>query len=82
LFEGLSSFGYDVIKPEGAFYLFPRAPIEDDVAFVKAFQEENILVVPERGFAGGGHFRISCSVSPKTIEGALPGFERVMNRFK
>jgi len=44
---------YDVTKPEGAFYLFPRAPIEDDVAFVKAFQEENILVVPERGFAGG-----------------------------
>ena len=82
LVEGLLSCGYDVRVPEGAFYLFPRTPIEDDVAFVKALQEENILTVPGQGFAAPGHFRISYCVSPKTIEGALPGFERVIIKFR
>jgi aspartate aminotransferase len=81
LCEGLASFGYQYIKPEGAFYLFPRTPIEDDVSFVRALQEENILTVPGSGFGGPGHFRIAYCVSDKVIEGALPGFERVMKRY-
>jgi aspartate aminotransferase len=80
LCDGLASFGYKVIKPEGAFYLFPRTPIEDDVSFVRALQEENILTVPGSGFGGPGHFRIAYCVSDEVIEGALPGFERVMKR--
>ncbi|MGD9041256.1 MAG: pyridoxal phosphate-dependent aminotransferase, partial [Desulfobacteraceae bacterium] len=52
LYEELSSCGYELLKPEGAFYLFPRTPIEDDVAFVSALQEENILTVPGSGFGG------------------------------
>ncbi len=81
LCEALSSFGYDIKKPEGAFYLFPRTPIADDVAFVAALQEENILTVPGTGFGGPGHLRIAYCVSDQVIEGSLPGFERVIKRY-
>lgn len=82
LCEGLTSCGYEMIKPEGAFYLFPKTPIEDDVAFVAALQEENILTVPGSGFGGPGHFRIAYCVNDITIEKALPGFEKIMKRFR
>ncbi len=81
LCEGLASFGYQFIRPEGAFYLFPKTPIEDDVAFVNALQAENILTVPGSGFGGPGHFRIAFCVSDERIKGALPGFERVMKKY-
>ncbi|MBW1704675.1 MAG: pyridoxal phosphate-dependent aminotransferase [Deltaproteobacteria bacterium] len=81
LCDGLASFGYDFVKPQGAFYLFPKTPVEDDVAFVGALQEENILTVPGTGFGGPGHFRIAYCVSDETIEKALPGFERVMKKY-
>ncbi len=82
LCDGLSSCGYDFTKPGGAFYLFPRTPIEDDVAFVSALQEENILTVPGSGFGRPGYFRIAYCVYSRTIEKALPGFERVIKKFK
>ena len=82
LCKGLASFGYEFVKPEGAFYLFPRTPIEDDVAFVNALQEENILPVPGSGFGGPGHFRIAYCVSDAVIENALPGFGRTMEKFR
>jgi aspartate aminotransferase len=81
LHDGLAACGYELVKPEGAFYLFPRTPIEDDVAFVSALQEENILTVPGSGFGGPGHFRIAYCVEDKTIEKALPGFERTIKKF-
>jgi aspartate aminotransferase len=81
LCQGLESFGYQFVKPKGAFYLFPRTPIADDVAFVAALQEENILTVPGRGFGGPGHFRIAYCVSDEVIERAMPGFQRVIQRF-
>lgn len=82
LCEGLSSCGYDIVKPEGAFYLFPSTPIDDDVAFVAELQDENILTVPGSGFGGPGHFRISYCVPDEVIEGALPGFERVIKKYR
>ena len=82
LCDGLASFGYDFVRPEGAFYLFPKTPTEDDVAFVLALQEENILTVPGGGFGGPGHFRIAYCVEDKVIEKALPGFDRVMKNFR
>jgi len=81
LCNGLSKAGYDFVKPKGAFYLFPKTPIEDDVAFVRALQEELILVVPGSGFGTPGHFRLAFCVDDDTIERALPGFERVMKQF-
>lgn len=80
LCEGLAACGYEFTKPQGAFYLFPRTPIEDDVAFVRTLQEENILTVPGSGFGGPGHFRIAYCVSDGVIERAMPGFQRVMKR--
>lgn len=82
LCNGLADMGYEFKKPGGAFYLFPKTPIEDDVAFVQALQEENILTVPGSGFMGPGHMRIAYCVSDRTIEKAMPGFERVMRKYK
>jgi aspartate aminotransferase len=81
LWENLVSFGYEVDKPQGSFYLFPRSPIENDVTFVSALQEENILTVPGTGFAGPGYFRIAYCVDDATIVNALPGFKRVISKF-
>ena len=82
LCNGLADCGYEVTKPEGAFYLFPKTPIPDDVAFVTALQEENILAVPGSGFYGPGHMRIAYCVDDRTIEKAMPGFERVIKKYK
>ncbi len=81
LCNGLKACGYRFTKPPGAFYLFPETPIPDDVAFVRALQEEFILTVPGIGFGGPGHFRISYCVDDETITRAMPGFKRVMERF-
>jgi aspartate aminotransferase len=82
LCEGLKACGYRFTKPPGAFYLFPETPIPDDVAFVRALQEELILTVPGIGFGGPGHFRISYCVDDKTITRAMPGFKKVMDKFQ
>jgi aspartate aminotransferase len=81
LCDGLADFGYEFVKPAGAFYLFPRTPVEDDVKFVQALQAELILTVPGSGFGGPGHFRIAFCVEDRTIINALPGFKRVMEKF-
>ena len=82
LCNGLASLGYEFFKPQGAFYLFPKSPIEDDVAFVSALKDENILTVPGIGFGGPGHFRIAYCVSDETIINSMPGFERAINKYK
>jgi aspartate aminotransferase len=82
LCDGLGECGYDFVKPPGAFYLFPKTPVSDDVAFVKELQKEMILVVPGSGFGGPGHFRIAYCVDDHTIINAMPGFERVMKKFQ
>ena len=82
LVEALKGFGYELTVPQGAFYLFPKSPLPDDIQFVRLLQEENILCVPGSGFAGPGYFRIAYCVDDRTIEGALPGFERAMKRSK
>ena len=81
LCKGLENCGYDFFRPAGAFYLFPRTPVPDDVTFVQALQEELILTVPGSGFGGPGHFRIAFCVADETIINALPGFKRVMKKF-
>jgi aspartate aminotransferase len=80
-YKGLTQIGYQLIKPEGAFYLFPRSPISDEVAFVQALQEELILTVPGTGFGTPGYFRIAYCVADETIENSLAGFERVFKKF-
>lgn len=80
LAEGLLQAGYQLTVPPGAFYLFPRSPLKDDVQFVKLLQEENVLVVPGSGFGGPGHFRIAYCVDDRTIENSLPAFRRALVR--
>ncbi len=82
LCEGLAAAGYEFITPPGTFYLFPKSPIPDDVAFVQALQEELILVVPGSGFNGPGYFRIAFCVDDATIVNALPGFKRAIERLR
>jgi aspartate aminotransferase len=82
LCEGLGAMGYDFIKPAGTFYLFPRSPIPDDVAFVQALKEERVLVVPGSGFHGPGYFRIAFCCDDATIQNAMPGFERAIRRYR
>ena len=82
LCSGLEKLGYDFIKPAGAFYLFPRSPISDDVKFVGALQEERILAVPGTGFGWPGHFRLAYCVDNDTITNSMPGFEKALQRFQ
>jgi aspartate aminotransferase len=81
-YRSLTTFGYEVVRPQGAFYLFPRAPIKDDVAFVKELQSKRILTVPGAGFGKPGYFRIAYAVEKKVIEAALPGFKEVAERYR
>ena len=59
LYKELTNMGYSLIKPQGAFYMFPKSPIEDDVQFTEEVKENRVLVVPGRGFGLPGYFRIS-----------------------
>ena len=73
LYNALSDIGYDVVKPDGAFYMFPKSPINDDVAFVDKLKEFKVLAVPGMGFGLAGHFRLSYCLEDWAIEGALSG---------
>jgi len=81
LYEALSGAGFDVFKPQGAFYLFPRSPIEDDVAFCRELQQHLVLVVPGSGFGLGGHFRMAYCVAPQVVDGALPAFREIGEKY-
>ena len=78
MYDALTRLGYDVLKPQGAFYMFPKAPIDDDVEFVAELQKHNVLVVPGMGFGMPGYFRISFCVTDQTLEGSIPGFRKAM----
>ena len=77
----LQDIGYELVRPQGAFYIFPRSPIEDDVAFVRALQQKRILTVPGSGFGTPGHFRIAYCVEDRTIENAIAGFREVAKQY-
>jgi aspartate aminotransferase len=77
----LTAMGYQLVKPQGAFYIFPKSPIEDDAVFVKALQTKHILTVPGRGFGTPGHFRIAYCVEDRTIARAMDGFQAVAQEF-
>ena len=81
LYDNLTAMGYSIVKPQGAFYLFPRSPLEDDEAFVAVLQEYNVLVVPGKGFGTPGHFRISYCLDDRVLEGAMDGFARAAEQY-
>lgn len=73
----LTSMGYRVFKPQGAFYMFPESPVEDEMVLVEALQSHGVLVVPGRGFGMPDYFRISFCVEQRVLEGAMAGFHAV-----
>lgn len=77
--EGLKAAGYEFDIPQGAFYLFPKSPIADDMKFVGILKDQNILAVPGKGFGGPGHFRLSYAVPDETISNSLDGFKKAVN---
>ncbi len=79
MYESLTQMGYTLVKPQGAFYMFPESPIADDVAFAAELQRHNVLVVPGSGFGLPGYFRISYCVDDRTLEGSLQGFENALD---
>ncbi len=81
LYDHLTRMGYSVVKPQGAFYMFPQAPQGDDLAFVNELKRWRVLVVPGSGFGTPGYFRISYCVDDGTLEGALAGLERAAQKF-
>jgi len=76
LYMHLCSLGFEMQRPEGAFFLFPKTPVADDVAFVRRLQEHHILTVPGTGFGTPGYIRISYSVERDMLERSLPVWER------
>jgi aspartate aminotransferase len=78
LCDALTSMGYDAPRPQGTFYVFPKTPIPDDVAFIRMLQSEGILAVPGAGFGRGGYMRLSLTIPLDLIERSLPGFERAI----
>lgn len=82
LYSNLRSFGYECVKPQGAFYLFIKSFEEDDQAFVRAAKQHNILLVPGSSFGCRGYCRIAYCVDFQMIERALPAFEKLANEYQ
>jgi aspartate aminotransferase len=80
LYGALTSMGYSTVKPQGAFYFFPKSPVDDDVMFIRELQESRVLAVPGRGFGMPGYFRISYCTDDHTIEGSLEGFRKAARK--
>lgn len=82
LYRSLSAYGYECIKPQGAFYLFIRALEADDVAFANAAKEHHILIVPGSSFGCPGYCRIAYCVDYETIERSLPAFAKLAAQYQ
>jgi aspartate aminotransferase len=78
LYGALTKIGYECVRPDGAFFVFPKSPIPNDTEFVDQLQKELVLVVPGVGFGAPGYFRASYCVNDWVIEGAVDGFEKVL----
>ncbi len=82
LVSSLREMGYHVVEPSGAFYLFPRTLIPDDVAFCERAKEFDLLIVPGSGFGAPGHTRISYCVQTDMIRRALPKFQALADSYR
>ena len=78
LYEGLTAMGYEMAKPDGAFYLFIKAPGGDANAFSEKAKGKDLLVVPGDGFGCPGYLRLSYCVSGEMIRRSLPAFRAMM----
>lgn len=77
LYDNLTAMGFEMVRPDGAFYFFPKSPLADDVEFVKMAQKHLILLVPGAGFGAPGYFRIAYCVNKGMIERSLPAWSKL-----
>ncbi len=82
LCKALTDYGFEVVKPDGAFYLFVESPEEDATAFAERAKKHELLIVPADSFGVKGYVRISYCVSPQTVEKALPAFKALAEEYK
>ncbi len=83
IYNNLVEMGYKVNKPQGAFYIFPKCPIEDDVAFIHELQREHhVLTVPGIAFGMPGYFRLVYCVDDRTLECSMPGLAALAKKYK
>ena len=81
LYNGLKECGFSCIKPEGAFYLFVKSPVENEKEFCEVCKQYNVLVVPGSSFACPGYVRIAYCVSYGQIERSLPAFRKIAEHY-
>ena len=81
LYEGLKECGFDCVKPEGAFYMFLKSPVEDESQFCTAAKKYNILMVPGTSFACPGYVRLAYCVSHETIVNSMDGFKKLAKEY-
>lgn len=77
LYNKLVELGFEVVKPGGGFYLFPRSPLPDEIDFVRRAQRHGILLVPGSGFGAPGFFRIAYCFEDDMIKRSLPAWEKL-----
>ncbi len=82
LYNGLKELGFECIKPQGAFYLWVKSPVEDEKAFVAKGKEYHILMVPGSSFACPGYVRLAYCVSYETILNSMPAFKALAEEYK
>ena len=80
LYAALTSIGYEVLLPEGTFYMIVRSPWQDDEAFIELLAGYNIFCIPGSAMDIPGYFRICFTPGDETIERALPGFDSAFRR--
>ena len=81
LYGGLKELGFECAKPQGAFYLFVKAPDGDDARFVDVCKKYNVLVVPGKSFACAGYVRLAYCVSNDMIRRSLPAFRKIAEEY-
>ncbi|NOQ41842.1 MAG: pyridoxal phosphate-dependent aminotransferase [Desulfuromusa sp.] len=77
LYNKLTDLGFEMVKPGGGFYLFPKSPLADEMEFIRIAQKYRILLVPGSGFGAPGFFRIAYCVEDEMIERSLPRWEEL-----
>jgi aspartate aminotransferase len=82
IYNHLIQLGYSIIKPEGAFYLFPSTPIKDDFIFANELINHRVLTIPGSAYQSPGHIRISFCVDLHVLEGSLMGFQKAIEKFR
>lgn len=82
LYDGLIDAGFECVKPQGAFYLFPKALEEDDYAFCERAKKYDLLLVPGKDFGAPGYFRAAYCIKTETIERSLPLFKKLAEEYR